>query len=338
MSGARRRLLVGALIAIGAVSLVPGAAQAAAPDGWRLVGEPRPAASSEPPSQSPNYRVVGGVPTPIAKAPWQAALVADHDIYAGTDFDRQFCGASVIAPTVVLTAAHCITSFDPDLTASEIEVITGRAVLSVPGGQTFNAAAVFVSTIPNADVAAIQLAGGATASPRIKLAGPSERRLWQPRDRSLISGWGLTSEGGTRSDLLLAARLPIVSDAFCASPVAYDGVFLPALMLCAGPIAGGVGGCQGDSGGPLAVKARARKALKGGVAARWRLVGAVSGGAICGEPNKPTIFARVAAEPLRSAIQSLVGSLGGPLVIGAGGASPCDGKRGAKLRACKRNH
>jgi Trypsin len=312
MSGARRRLLLGALAMVGAAAMaMPAAAQGAVPDGWRLVGEPRPASTQQSSTATrPNYRVVGGVPTAIARTPWQAALVLDHDVYPqlGNDFDRQFCGAVVIAPTVVLTAAHCITSVDPPLAAEEIEVITGRAVLTVPGGQTFNAAAVFVSTIPNADVAAIQLAGGATASPRIKLAGPGERRLWQPRDRGLISGWGLTSEGGAKSDLLLAARLPIVSDAFCASPVAYDGLFSPSLMVCAGPIAGGVGGCQGDSGGPLAVKARARKALKGGVATRWRLAGLVSGGAICGEPNKPTIFARVAAEPLRSAIQSLVGA------------------------------
>jgi Trypsin len=334
----RRRLLVGALLAVGVTSLAPAAAQAAVPDGWRLVGEPRPAAGAEPPSQTasrPNYRVVGGVPTPIERTPWQAALVLDHDLYTGTDFDRQFCAASVIALTVVLTAAHCITSFDPDLAASEIEVITGRAQLTATGGQTLNAAAVFVSTTPGADVAAIQLAG-ATGSPRIKLAGPGERRLWQPRDRGLISGWGLTSEGGARSDLLIAARLPIVSDAFCASPIAFDGVFLRALMVCAGPRAGGVGGCQGDSGGALAVKARARKALKGGAVARWRQVGVVSGGAICGAPNKPTIFARVAGQPIRSAIQSLVGSLGGPVVVGTGGAFPCDGKRGAKLRACKR--
>jgi hypothetical protein len=59
-------------------------------------------------------------------------------------------------------------------------------------------------------------------------------------------------------------------------------------------------------------------------------------GSICGAPNKPTIFARVAGQPLRSAIQGLVGSLGGPVVVGTGGAFPCDGKRGAKLRACKR--
>jgi hypothetical protein len=338
MSGVRRRLLWSALAAAGAAAIVvSAAAQAAVPEGWQLVGEPRSAAGSEPSSKSPHYRVVGGAPTAIARTPWQAALVADHDLYAGTDFDRQFCGASVIAPTVVLTAAHCITSFDPDLAAAEIEVITGRAVLSVPGGQTFNAAAVFVSTIPNADLAAIQLAG-ATSSPRIKLAGPGERRLWQPRDRGLVSGWGLTSEGGARSDLLISARLPIVSDAFCASPVAYDGIFLPAFMVCAGPIAGGVSACQGDSGGPLAVPARSRRAFKGGAAARWRLAGVVSGGSFCGEPNKPTIFARVAAEPLRSATQSLVGSLGGPLVVGTGGTFPCDGKRGAKLRACKRNH
>jgi hypothetical protein len=58
-------------------------------------------------------RIVGGNTTTSSKYPWQAALVYDAS-FGGSDFDRFFCGASLIHPYMVMTAAHCVFDTDPD--------------------------------------------------------------------------------------------------------------------------------------------------------------------------------------------------------------------------------
>lgn len=55
-------------------------------------------------------------------------------------------------------------------------------------------------------------------------------------------------------------------------------------MICAGYPEGGKDSCSGDSGGPLMVREYNR----------WILVGIVSHGVRCGEPNLPGIYTNVA--------------------------------------------
>jgi secreted trypsin-like serine protease len=283
-------------------------------------------------------RVAGGAPASIRSFPWSAALVFNQGLYLGSDFDRQFCGGSVISPTLILTAGHCVTEYEPDLVARQIQVVTGRTVLSAFGGQRFDVGAIYLNTNPDVDLAVLSLLGEATRSPRIELPGPGERRLWLPGDRAVVAGWGDTSATDPNSDPdgLLAAGERIVSDQFCASEPAYPSFFNPATMLCAGRIEGGAGQCFGDSGSAVVVPARARRAITHGVARRWREAGVVRASDGCGTPNKPGILVRVGEASISSQVQALVSSLGGPDVTAAHGVFPCDGKHGRKLRACKR--
>ncbi|XP_055963656.1 transmembrane protease serine 5 [Sorex fumeus] len=112
---------------------------------------------------------------------------------------------------------------------------------------------------------------------------PAEDRHFPAGSQCWVSGWGHTDPSHTHSsDTLQDAPVPLLSTRLCNSSCVYGGA-LTARMLCAGYLDGRADACQGDSGGPLVCP-------DGGT---WRLVGVVSWGRGCAEPNRPGIYAKV---------------------------------------------
>jgi secreted trypsin-like serine protease len=259
-------------------------------------------------AQSPQPRVVGGSDSSTSQYPWQAAVVADAR-FGGNDFNRQFCGGSLITPTIVITAAHCVFDTDPDdgsqLDPNDVDVILGRTTLTGTDGVEHDVGATAYqsnynpNTLQN-DVGYLVLATSSAQTP-IQIASSNEAALWDPGSLEQVTGWGTTSwPGGTRSDTLQSATVPIVADSTCGSPTVYGTDFDPATMVCAGEMAGGVDTCQGDSGGPM------QAPVGDGT---YRLVGITSWGIGCALPNYPGVYTRVAGPALSSAIASKVGAL-----------------------------
>uniref|UniRef100_H2LKA2 Transmembrane serine protease 5 n=1 Tax=Oryzias latipes TaxID=8090 RepID=H2LKA2_ORYLA len=113
--------------------------------------------------------------------------------------------------------------------------------------------------------------------PQYKYDLPGGTQCW-------ISGWGYTKPDDVQSpDTLKEAPVPLISTKKCNSSCMYNGEITPR-MLCAGYTEGKVDACQGDSGGPLVCQEDTV----------WRLVGVVSWGTGCAEPNHPGVYTKVA--------------------------------------------
>jgi len=272
-------------------------------------------------------RIVGGTTTTIAEWPWQAAITADSEFFSGDGFDRQLCGGSLVAPTIVVSAAHCFFDVldggndfdDPDLFAA----ITGRTQLSSSEGQEVEVSNYFwfvdgasqplYDPVTNEwDVVFVQLASGSSQQ-TIKVAGPDEGAVWAPGQDAYITGWGTTSFGGSSSDVLREAKIEMIADATCGSPSSYGSDFIAETMVCAGILAGGKDACQGDSGGPLVVP------IAGG---GYRLVGDTSWGIACALPNLPGVYGRIADDPIRTSLANGIQSVAGVDVLGSGAQPP----------------
>jgi hypothetical protein len=288
-----------------------------------------PSADREaPPSDALQPRIVGGDSTTIGEWPWQAAVTLNPAFYSGNGFQRQFCGGSLVAPTIIITAAHCVhksgNTFYP---VSDHASITGRTTLSNSSqGQeiAWSNYYIFVNASGKPlfnprtfdwDVVFAQLASPSPSSNStpIQIAGANEASFWAPgNENAWATGWGTTSYGGSRSDTLREVNIDRIADSSCSSASSYGGFFHPETMVCAGEMAGGQDTCQGDSGGPLVTP------VGGGA---FRLFGDTSWGNGCGLPNFPGVYGRVAQNPMCSALQSAIQSVAGVNVVGPGGCA-----------------
>ncbi|MFF5298220.1 trypsin-like serine protease [Streptomyces sp. NPDC013161] len=219
-------------------------------------------------------KIIGGTTTTINTAPFMAQLWYYDDKGTADESDDLgfFCGGSVISPSKILTASHCVKGYN---WAKYGAVVTSATVLpttdadgntDLHGGQAtavlrqWNHPSYNATTIDN-DIAVLTLAAPVKATPiRMTTYGDTASYTGTPAKTAKVYGWGRTSsQTEDISETLKTATLPIQSDATCVG--AYGSLVIKAHMVCAGtPATGSDTGtttiCNGDSGGPLVVGGR----------------------------------------------------------------------------------
>jgi len=245
---------------------------------------------------TPQQYIVNGVdPTSPARYPYLVSL--------GLSRSDHSCGATLIAPDILLSAAHCNGSirwatlgmYDRDDHNEDHHGDGGRQYVRIDETVTHP---FYRWTSGNPDIDYDFLI--------IKLSSPADATRFQPvrlnrnpsvpgydNQRLTVAGWGATDADGLNlSDKLLDGTVGYVSPNTCnradgiieGTYYSYRG-FLTNSMMCAW--SEDVDACLGDSGGPLLLTS------DDGDAAEDVQVGIVSFGVGCNSPDFPGLYSRI---------------------------------------------
>ncbi|XP_025190361.1 serine proteinase stubble-like [Melanaphis sacchari] len=231
----------------------------------------------------PITRIVGGDNVAFGEWPWQISL--RHKI--------QFlhkCGAVLFNENWAITTAHCVIN----VPVRDLHLLFGENDLSVkkPHGnvtRTLQKVIIhpkFKKNKPNYDLALLQFDKPVKFQPNILPVCIPEDDLNFVGFSAHVTGWGTLYYGGNSPSILQGVAVPVISNSACEKMFRAAGYIkqIPDTFICAGTESGGVDACKGDSGGPLVVQ-RPDK--------RWVVVGIVSWGMRCGEPNSPGVYMRI---------------------------------------------
>ncbi|XP_044145911.1 serine protease 56 isoform X2 [Bufo gargarizans] len=238
-------------------------------------------AISSPNNTIPKGRIVGGSVTSPGSWPWLVNIRVNGEL---------MCGGVLLGDVWVLTAAHC---FNGNINELHWTVVVGEYNLNEEetGKKVYQVNRIithpkFNQKTFNNDLALVELTSTVTSSSRaIPVCLPSVPVEPSPGTSCYIAGWGSLYEDGPPSDVIMEARVPVLSQESCRSTLGKD--MLTNTMFCAGYLSGGIDSCQGDSGGPLTCQDPSSK--------QYVIYGITSWGDGCGERGKPGVYTRVTA-------------------------------------------
>jgi len=252
--------------------------------------------------------IINGEDAPENRYPYSVSLQSNS---------QHYCGGSLIAPDIVITAAHCITTVASSTGATS--VILGRYDLDSTTDYDYETMSIVGQIIhPEWDEllvtndVALLLLEDASSHPYITVNQNANIPIEQDDDDELVViGWGDINPDDVAqqtSDKLRETRVRYISNEICSQSngyattamaeeqfMSYEGSVRDT-MLCA--FGGGStsldtavsDACQGDSGGPLVQPIGDSIDYTTDV-----LVGLVSWGFSCADSNFPGVYSRISA-------------------------------------------
>jgi len=238
-------------------------------------------------SESAGY-IVGGHTAKKGAHPWQVSI----------QWIGHFCGGTIIDKRWILTASHCFTE-----DSNTVKIVAGEHNLMVNEGteqsiyvKNYFMHPQFSSYTFNNDIALLELEDDLIFNEYVqpaclpKLA--NEKEDYEAGSEVTISGWGSTigheisvDPPLNKPEELQVATVALISDKTCRKPQYHGLTHFSKSMMCAGRLGvGGVDSCKGDSGGPLVKQ----------IDEKWTVLGVISWGHGCAQPNKPGVYTRVA--------------------------------------------
>jgi secreted trypsin-like serine protease len=234
-----------------------------------------------------NSRIIGGTIADAKRYPYYTYLEI-----TSTSFATSTCGGSLVAPDMVLTAAHCVQGSIFSIIAV-VNYTLSYSTGYITGYEYYRNSYYYYThksfdseTFAN-DIALLKLDTPVIGVSLLNLNDKSN----VPNDGISVTavGHGRTSNAATPTlpIYLMEVSIPIISIDDCNDSNSWNGFITDELVICAGPTAGGKGVCQGDSGGPLIIRGNsASQDIQVGITSFGRNTG-------CALANYPSGFTRV---------------------------------------------
>mmetsp|Transcript_1362 Transcript_1362/g.1806 ORF Transcript_1362/g.1806 Transcript_1362/m.1806 type:complete len:362 (-) Transcript_1362:44-1129(-) len=229
------------------------------------------------------WRIIGGKTAPEGRYPYIVSL--QHDL------SSHYCGGSVVASDIVLTAAHCVAGINE----STLTAITNPYnVSNTTDEKTSSIDRIIVNPLYSTrikngievhihDVALLQLKSPLS---NYTVLLNSNQTLPKPGTELEVLGWGYTNNAGSLPDKLQEATVESISLEECDTHPENENRLSSDMLCAASP---GKDSCSGDSGGPLI--------LKGANYSQDIQVGAVSwGSSTCASKFGAGVYNNIAEE------------------------------------------